>query len=353
MNSRSSQGTTVRSLSRRSFLGLGAALALASVAAPLAGRATQALAANEPQVVKIITSNQTKPYCFVNEDNELQGYDIDVLKLCEQKLGGRYQFQFDGMQFQSMVASLQSGACDLVSCAIARTPERLEKFIFPEESYCIGPMAAAVRKDSGISDVHGLAGKKLLVNPTNAYYQALVKYNDEHPDEAIELVEAENVGDVASWFRAVANGQADACYTLVSSFDSIQQGASTDLALTETVTYGLDFFMLRPGMEGLAADLSTALKEAKSDGSLGELGTKWLGGDVFAENADFLKEGADIIVGKGDTYYSVSQDGILVDVSAQKDAASSSSSDAKAAGAGAGADSGAADKAAGSAKSGK
>ena len=141
MNSAHSTASSTRGISRRSFFCLAAGLAIASTAAPLTCRA---FAADNPQVVKIITSNQTKPYCFVNEDNELQGYDIDVLKLCEQKLGGKYQFQFDGMQFQSMVASLQSGACDLVSCAIARTPERLEKFIFPEEPYCIGPMAAAV-----------------------------------------------------------------------------------------------------------------------------------------------------------------------------------------------------------------
>ena len=320
-----------QNLSRRGFLGMAAGLAVAGLVAPLAGRANLALAADEPQVVKIIVSNTTKPYCFVDEDNNVQGYDVDTLELCEQKLGGKYQFQFDAMEFSAMVSSLQSGACDLVSCALARTPERIEKFVFPEEPYCIGPMAAAVRKDSGITDVHGLAGKKLLVSPTNAYYQALVKYNDEHPDEAIELVENENGNDNVAWFRAVANGQADAAYVLVSKFDAVQQGAGTDLSITETITNGLDFFMLRPGMEGLAADLTTALREAKSDGSLGELGKKWLGGDVFAENADFLKEGADIIVGRGDTYYSVSGDGILVDVSAQKD--TSADSDGKAAGA--------------------
>ena len=316
--------TSSQHLTRRGFVGLAAGLAASVALAPLAARTAHA---DDAKVIKVVVANTAKPYCFVDEDGNVSGYDVDTLKLCEQKLGGKYQFQFDAMEFSAMVGSLQSGACDVVSCAIARTPERLQKFIFPEEPYCIGPMAAAVKKGSGIKDVHGLAGKKLLVNPVNAYYQALVKYNEEHPDEAIDLQENENAGDVASWFRAVANGQADAAYTLNSSFDAIQQGAGTDLVLTETVTYGLDFFMLRQGMEELAADLSKALKEAKSDGSLGELGKKWLGGDVFAENADFLKEGADIIVGKGDTYYSVSADGILKDVSAKKDGSSSSKGD--------------------------
>lgn len=325
MNHSSLNGTpSLQNISRRELIGLAAGIAGASLLGGLVtARPQPALADGEPQTVKVIVASTAKPYCFIDEDNNVQGYDVDVLKLCEEKLGGKYAFQFDAMEFSSMVASLQSGACDLVSCALARTDERLEKFIFPDEPYCIGPMAAAVRKDSGITDVHGLAGKKLLVNPTNAYYQALAKYNEEHPDEAIELVENESLGDTASWFRAVANGQADGAYTLSSSFESIQQGAGTDLALTETVTYGLDSFMLRPGMEELAADLSAALREAKQDGTLGALGEQWLGGDVFAENADFLKEGADIIVGKGDTYYSVSEDGVLVDTNADAGASSS------------------------------
>ncbi len=310
--------TTSNGLTRRQFCGLAAGAAssalLLSAARPSVSIADDS--DDEPIVVRIVVSNSAPPYCYADEDGNALGYDVDTLKLCEEKLGGKYEFQFDTMTFNSMIASLQSGACDLVSCALARTVERMENFIFPDEPYCVGPMCAAVRKDSGINDVYDLAGKTLVVNPTAAYYQALVKYNEEHPDEAIDLVEVSN-GDSATLFRSVANGQYDGYYVLTSSFDTVQEGAGTDLVPTETITNGLDFFMLRPEMQELADDISVALREAKEDGSLLELQEEWLGGDVFGDNEQFIESGVDIIVGNGDTIYSVSEDGILVEVETQ------------------------------------
>lgn len=318
--------SSTNGISRRGFVAMAAGIAGACALAPVVGNGSSVAKADESQTVKIIVSSTTKPYCFVDEDNNVCGYDVDVLKLCEEKLDGKYTFEFEAMEFSAMIASLQSGACDLVSCALARTSERMEKFIFPDEPYCVGPMAAAVRADSGITDVHTLAGKSLLVSPTNAYYQALAKYNEEHPDEAIDLVENENGNDTVSWFRAVANGQADAAYCLESKFETVQEGAGTDLVLTDTITNGLDFFMLRQGMEELADDLTTVLREAKEDGTLLELEEEWLGGDVFGENAEFIESGVDIIVGEGDTIYSVSEDGTVLEVETSSSADGTTSS---------------------------
>lgn len=280
----------------------------------LSGSATSETKASGGTKIKIVTSNAATPYCYLDDSGQVIGYDIDVLKLCEKKLNGKYDFEFEGMEFRSMISSLESSACDLVSCALARTNERLQKFVFPTEPYCVGPMCAVVRKDSGITDAKTLAGKKLYVDPTNAYYQALSKYNEEHPSLAINLSLQADAGDYATWLRAVANGQTDAAYILTSKFESAQKAAGTDLTTTATVTNGLDFFMLRKDRQELADDISKALKEAKQDGTLLELEKKWLGSDVFGDNQKFVDDGADMIVDDGATVYSVARDGVVATV---------------------------------------
>lgn len=262
----------------------------------------------EATPIKVITYNQNKPFCYLDENGDLAGYDVDSLKLCEEKLGGKYQFSFDSMDFNAMIGSLQSNACDVVSCALARTADRLEKFVFPEEAYCLNPMVLAVREDSGITRLADMAGKHLLANPVNAYYQALLKYNEMNPDAAIIIDDIEGSVGNADLFRMVANGQTDAVVCFRSGFDDIQEAAGTSLVATEVALTCTLYYMARAGQAELAADLSSALKQAKEDGSLGELAEKWFGEDIFSLYV--TAEGADIVLEDG-TVYSVATDGIL------------------------------------------
>lgn len=261
--------------------------------------------------VKVVTNNATRPYCFVGDDDAVVGYDVDALKLVEEKLGGTYSFSFDAMQFTSMIGSLQSGACDLVSCALSRTEERLEKFLVPEEPYGLAPMVLAHRKGEGISTLADMAGRTLRCNATLAEYQAVVKYNQTRPaDEQIVINDTDPVVSDADLFRAVANGQADGVLIFKDGFEAANAAAGTDLEATGPVLVNALYFLLRKGDEELCEAISGALAEAKKDGSLGKVAEQWLGEDVFA-TYDF-PAGADIMVDGGEVVYSVASDGVYV-----------------------------------------
>lgn len=327
-------------VSRRSFVGLGGAivgmealsLALAGcgseqgsdASAPTSqGQATGT--ASEPgdaRAVKVSSNNSTRPYCFVNEDGELTGYDIDSLKLVASKLGGAYSFSFEGMPFDTMVASLQAGSSDMASCALSRTKERLERYLVPDQPYGLAPMVLAVRKDSGIESLADMAGKLLRCNATLAEYQAVLKYNADHPDAQITVNSQDPIVSDADLFRAVANGQCDGILIFKGGFDDAQKAAGTDLVAVGPVMINALYYLLRQGDDELCADVSAALANAREDGSLGKVAQQWFGEDVFAAYPDF-PIGADIMIDGGSSVYSVVEDGVL-------SAPASSASDKKA-----------------------
>ncbi|MBS5450258.1 MAG: transporter substrate-binding domain-containing protein [Coriobacteriia bacterium] len=331
-------------ISRRSFIGLGGAVAGAgALSLVLAGcgadtdtaasdAGSDAPAQGEACAVKISSNNSTRPYCFINEDGELAGYDIDSLKLVEEKLDGKYAFSFEGMPFDTMIASLQSGSSDMASCALSRTEERLEKYLVPDQPYGLAPMVLAVRKDSGIESLADMAGKTLRCNATLAEYQAILKYNADHPDAQITVNSQDPIVSDADLFRAVENGQCDGILIFKGGFDDAQKGAGTDLVAVGPVMINALYYLMRVGDEELCADVSAALATAREDGSLGKVAQQWFGEDVFAAYPDF-PIGADIMIDGGSSVYSVVEDGVLSAASSDADAkvgSASSSKDAKA-----------------------
>lgn len=277
-----------RGVSRREFLGLAGVFGLgASLALFVEPRAAQA---DDAIQVKICVNNSARPFCYIDTDGTtITGYDVDSLKLCEEKLGGKYAFTFEAMEFNTVISSLQSGACEMVSTLLVPNDDRREKFLFPTEPYVLAPMILITRKDSGITSLEDMAGKKIAQNPVNYEYGMLVAYNEQNPDLAMEIVEY-NSTTQADLARMVANGQVDASLIYESMFEDYKAAGGVELGKTDVVLTESCYYMLSRDQQELADDLDAALKEAKEDGTLSELSVRWLGEDVFEKYADVLSD---------------------------------------------------------------
>lgn len=289
-------------LSRRGFVKLAAGAAAAAglmLALPGCGSddgtdsaatSTASSDSGEAKEIKIIVSNSNKPYCYLDTDGTtITGYDVESLKLMEEKLGGKYSFSFDAMDFNTMISSLQSNACDMVSCCLVPNEDRRAKFLFPDEPYCLCPMEMVVAEGSGIETLEDLAGKTIATSPTTYEYGMLQAYNEQYPDMAMELHEVDS-GTVADYARMVANGQVDGTLCYESGFSNYEEAGQVELDHTPVLFTESTYYMLSQSQTELAEDLAEALREAKEDGSLGELSEKWFGADVFTEYADALSD---------------------------------------------------------------
>jgi ABC-type amino acid transport/signal transduction systems, periplasmic component/domain len=90
----------------------------------------------EKEVITIGVSAQSKPYNYYDTNNELTGFEIDLLKAIEQQLDD-YAFEFEITEFASLFAGVDSGKFDLIANNIGENPERREKYLFSEYPYVL------------------------------------------------------------------------------------------------------------------------------------------------------------------------------------------------------------------------
>ncbi len=282
-----------QTVSRRGFLkgALAFGLGLAGSGA-LAGCAPDAESSSSSdsasgKTVKVLTYNGNPPYCYLDKQGNLVGYDVDVLKAVDERLDD-YSFDIDSMDFTAMITACESGSAELVSCQLVPSEERKEKFIFCEEPFCLSPMVFAVR-DPNIKTLDDMAGLSTLSNPINYEYGMIEKYNEKYPEKAIKLQTTSDI-TVADAFKMVASGQVDSYSCYDGSFDAVNEEAATGLYKTDVVLCESTYFMFNKEQTELRDAVDKVLKEMKADGSLGKLAEQDLGIDVFAAYADVLSD---------------------------------------------------------------
>lgn len=253
------------------------------------GSSSESSTASSSDVRKIVvgTGNGAAPFCYLDEDGNSVGYDIDVLHELDERLP-QYEFDIQAMDFSTLIVSLDSGSVNMLSHQLVKSDARKEKYLFPEQYYCLSPMSLAVRKDSGITSLADMAGKTMEQNPSAYEYQMMMAYNDAHPGQEVNVVAVSDQTTADSYLK-VSNGQVDASLTYQATFDSVIPDLGVDnLELTDVVMCEDTYIMFPKTEETLCNDVNEALKEMIADGTMSEISEKWFGEDVFSLYKDMI-----------------------------------------------------------------
>jgi len=258
---------------KKTMLLVGLALGLV-----LAGTAT----AQTVRIVKVGTGTTLRPYCFLDDNGQLAGYDVDVLKEIDKRLP-EYQFDLQGAELDAQLVGVETGKLALASNELAKNPAREQKFLFPKESFGKALLKLVVRKDrNDINKFEDLVGKTTYQTPTTNIYKSIKEWNTANPTKLINLKSVDSL-PWAETFKMVDDGRQDATATFGVIFDQIQSQLHLNLKLTGTVWKGDVFFVFNKKETVLQARVDEVLAALKKDGTLVALSQKWLGENIFAE----------------------------------------------------------------------
>ena len=115
-------------------------------------------AAGSDKVYQIATDITFKPFEFENDNGEMVGIDLDLLKAIAEDQGFTYELQVVG--FNAAVMALETGAADAVIAAMSITPEREELYDFSDPYFESG-VGCAVLSTSDAADYSDFAGKQV------------------------------------------------------------------------------------------------------------------------------------------------------------------------------------------------
>lgn len=303
-------------ISRRSFLSAAGIAALTLSTAGLfgcaGGQSAGDASGDSRKKITVAYVLNGKPTSFNDDSNKPAGYEVDVVNAVAEILGDKYNFVFEGVDQTAVFAGLASGKYDQGLTNSYWTPERAEKYLQPGEA--VGATLIGILVQKGNSDIASLedaAKKGLKLAPITAgdgNYYVVQDYNEQHPDNQIDLQATDDTNAFVEAFDWVAQGRYDMHVIplqyyneLVVAEDGSYHKYADDLAFIVIGATKTWSFMTKSDTD-YASDWDTAIKQLQDSGKLEELSRKWYSG---INNFAFLGDA-------GQTYNYLDK-GVLVD----------------------------------------
>ncbi|MFC0561550.1 transporter substrate-binding domain-containing protein [Halalkalibacter alkalisediminis] len=236
------------------------------------------------KIILVGTQNDYPPFAYADENNELTGYDIEVVKEIDKRLDG-YTFEFVATPWDSMFLALESNKIQAIADQVAKTTEREERYLFTDESYFAAETVIVVKSGrTDIQTIEDLEGKNVGALAGDSYTLLLEEHNTK-VDNDIILKYSES-GNPAEILQDVQNGRVDAYVNDPIMINEVIGKLGLDLEVVGQALVNDDMgivFKKDTQGEELKGLIDPILKQLKEDGTLVELSKKWTGGEYIPE----------------------------------------------------------------------
>ena len=257
-------------------------LAVALLGACSSNEASSKTSDGKSDVQKIIvgTGTQFPNICFLDEDGNLTGYDVELVRAIDEKLE-EYEFEFKTMDFSNLLLSLETNKIDFIAHQMEVNEERQEKFLFNEVPYNVFPLKVTVHQENeSIQSIDDLAGKKIATTATSNAAVYIEKYNKEN-NLGAEIIYTSSSSDIVNQLRT---GRVDATISTPFAADFLnEQSDAQQKVVGDTLLNSNVYFLLQKGNTTLQKRIDEALTELKEDGTVSALSNEWLGADYSVE----------------------------------------------------------------------
>lgn len=250
----------------RGLAGAAMAVALGAGHSPALAQADAIAVIKERGKLMAGVKYDTPPFGFQNKDNEIVGFDVDIVRKVAEDIG--VPVEFVAVTSPTRIPMLASGNVDLVAASMTHTKKRDEAIDF-SITYYTGGQSLLVKKGSDIRGLDDLAGKDVAVQQGTTLEKNLATMAPE--------ANALSFKDYNSAWLALRQGRADA---LTGSLNILQGFAKND---GEFVTVGGRFseepfgIGVRQGDSVLRDRINFVIQELWETGEYHAIYEKWFG----------------------------------------------------------------------------
>lgn len=210
----------------------------------------------EPGVLTMGTNATFPPYEYKDGD-DVVGIDAEIAQALADKLG--LKVKIVDMDFDSLIASVQSGKIDMSLAGMTVTEERKQNVDFTD-SYATGVQVIIVKEDSDIASADDLEGKLIGVQQgTTGHLYCADDFGEEN------VIPYANG---ATAVQALLQGKVD-CVVIDQEPAKAFVEANAGLKILETAYTTEDYAAaVSKDNPALTAALNSALQELKDDGTI-------------------------------------------------------------------------------------
>lgn len=245
--------------------------------------------ASGAQKVTVATKGSPAPYMVVDENNEIGGSDIEILKAIFDRLP---QYELEIIKADDPLTGMTSGLYDMAVNNYGWQEQRGELYYysFPYKTgYDVFIQRAGDQPLTGLQDLAD-RGYKTEVGAGTSKALSLERWNAENPDHQINIVYSES--DFQIKFQNIVDGKTDVAIddgpildTLIGQFgmENDLVGNPIDAENQKFISPQNSTYFLFPKDDGGAAlreDVNAKLKEIYEDGTLSEILIRYFGTDT-------------------------------------------------------------------------
>ena len=218
----------------------------------------------EPGVLTMGTNATFPPYEYKDGD-DIVGIDAEIAQAMADKLG--LKLEIVDMDFDSLIASIQSGKIDMSLAGMTVTEERKQNVDFTD-SYATGVQVIIVKDDSDIASVDDLQDKLIGVQQgTTGHLYCADDFGEDHVNA---------LPNGATAVQALLQGKVD-CVVIDQEPAKAFVEANEGLKILDTAYTTEDYAAaVSKDNPALTAALNKALQELKDDGTIQRILDKYI-----------------------------------------------------------------------------
>lgn len=269
---------------KRSKRILAVIIALVSLVGIFSGCSNEESEQDGVTTVQVGTMGTYSPFSYYDEDNNITGYDIEVLRLVEET-DPSLHFEFTSGAWESLFPGLDADKFQMLANQISGTEERRQKYYLTETSYHTAVNQLIVKGGrTDIQSFEDLEGKVLGLTVGDAHNLVAEEWNEAHGN--ILTIQYYNE-DVTTILQDIVNGRVDATLNDPAVAISKAQIQGLDVQpvgerLEQTPVYFI-FKQDEVGKE-IRDKIDAALQQLIDNGKLSELSTQWFGADYVPKD---------------------------------------------------------------------
>lgn len=227
------------------------------------------------------------PFSFLNDQNQLDGFDVDVARAVAQRLG--VKLRLETPSWDVIAAGHWSGRYDICVCSMTPSKARAEVFDFPVEYYQSPAVIVVNAKNNDITSGKDLSGKKVGVISASTYEAYLNKdlviegaadKPLKYPFDQVQVAPYDNETVAFQDLALGAGVRLDAMVTnLITARERIAQDPRFKIA-GDTLYAEPNVVAVEKGDAQWNAKVAQVVAQLKADGTLGKISRKWIGADI-------------------------------------------------------------------------
>jgi polar amino acid transport system substrate-binding protein len=213
----------------------------------------------------VATDATWAPFEYRDDNNNIVGFDIDLMNAIADKAG--IQIEFQDVGFDALLAGMAQGTYDAAISSITITEDRAKSMLFSDPYFVAGQNIVVQKSNTKITDEESLTGMKI---------GAQLGTTGESLAKAVDGADVKSYNQIGLAIQDLLNGQIDAviCDTPIAK-GYVNKNAATLKMIGEALTtenYGI---AVAKGKTELLNKINQGLAAIKADGTVDKITLKW------------------------------------------------------------------------------